>query len=306
MPTETPPPIGHNQGPPLIVGDQLSAHLEMTYAEITARATDLLENEQRFINVGDDNADSEATEFMVKVRSAWKTGDTNRLSERDPYETASGLVHAFFKTKILDPLQEMGVRINEAQKQYKLGVMRAAQEDAAEVLRQRVATEKAAAELAATKQREADELAKAAARAKKPERVAELKAAAETAQVEAIKTVQAANIAAESRAEASTVMATPAADLTRNRGKRGGVSSLREVVSVRDIDREKLGHWDNIHPEPDIVKLLPYIDDKALLAAANGWIAANKAAAEKATAAGAAQPIRGMVIFMDYTNVGRK
>lgn len=318
---EAGPGLGHNK-PPLPTEVEVEAFLQAEYAEIVTRATDLLAAEHRFDTVGSDEQDGEATEFMVKVRTAWKAGDGSRAKEKSVYDVLAGQVHGFFKTKVLDPLEAMGVRINEAQKQYKVGMLMAAEEVQREELRKRKAAEVEAARIAEVarlaakaKADEAAALEAAASRARNADRVAELTRQAEAARAAetaaaatAEETAITANAAAEQRAEAATALAAPAADKTRARGGRGGVSSLAEFTNFRDLDREKLGEvLPSNCPEwvpPGIIALLPFIPEPALETAVRGWIKANKAAADKA-AGGGAQPIRGVVLYTDYQNRGR-
>lgn len=290
--------IGHNRGPVLPAESTIDLYLETEYADNVTRANDLLAAESRFINVSSDDADSEATEFMVKVRTAWKTAEAGRVKEKAPFDDLAGRIHAFFKTRALDPLEAMGKRINEAQTNYKLGVLRAKQETDAENLRKQRAAEKAAADKALADRLEAERLALAAARARKPETVAALTQQAEQAAAVSEQSTMVASRAAEDRHEVQQAAAVPAADVTRARGGRGGVSSLRGTTSFRDLDSATI----------DLEVLRGHFPPAAFDQAMNSWIKANKGAADKAAASNDAkdQPIKGVVIYTSYSNVGRR
>lgn len=310
--TEAPAPPDHNKGPLYTTEKAILAYLGNQYGDIVERAKALLGREADFATVKDDESDSEATEFMVKVRAAWKAADGARVTEKSPYDDLAGLVHGWFKAPVLDPLQAMGVRINEAQTVYKVSVLQAEQETRADNLRKQQAAEKKAADDAAAAAKVAAEALAAANRARNPERKAELTAAVEAAVVVAEKTGQVFNDASRGRSEAQEALAAPAADLTRSRGSRGGVSSLASFHDFRDLDRAVLGELldkdgkkaKGVVP-PGILTLLPYIDEKHLDMAVRAYMAANKATVDAHIAA-KTQPINGVVIFENYRNRGHK
>lgn len=310
---DSPAPIGHNIAP-LITGEELEKYLATEYGPTLARAEELLAAESRFINVGTDQADADATEFMVKVRTGWKTAEAGRVKEKAPYDTAAGLVHAFFKTRVLDPLEALGARLNVAQTDYKKGVLWAELETRAAEAR-RLQKEEADRQKAADDARKlAEEAAQAAARARKPERVAELTAAAQALAETAATTTAEANRTSEARAEAEDAASAPAADMTRNRGKRGGVSSLATLVAFRDLNVELLGaaldaagkplKWPKGVTPPGILELLPYIKEAHLEAAVRDYVKGNRASVDRHIEAGT-QPIPGVVFYTDYQNRGR-
>ena len=291
------PTIGHNRGPRLPTEARIDEYLEAEYSPVIKRAADLLDAESRFINVGSDEADSAATEFMVKVRAAWKLAESNRSSEKTPYDVLAGRVHAFFKTKALDPLQALGERINQAQTDYKKGVLRAEM-----MTREAAAARAAAAEKAAKEKADADAKAArdaeiAAARARKPERVEELAKVAEAARETAQASQAGAQAIAVDRIEADQALAAPAADLTRSRGGRGGVASLATFVEVLELDRTKL-------VPRGIELLLPYIPEAALLKAAKDYEKANKATVAAHIKAGT-DAVPGVTYYEDMRNRGR-
>ncbi len=102
------------------------------------------------------------------------------------------------------------------------------------------------------------------------------------------------NKLAEQRAAAEAEANAPLADLTRARGEKGGVSSLRSFTSWRDIDRDNL----------DYAALGPYFTDKHLDAALKGYSDANKATVHNGIKTGK-QPIKGVVFYLDAKNSGR-
>lgn len=286
--------IGHNKGPVLPTENVVDSHLETTYQDEIDRATDLLAAESRFVTVTSDEADSAATEFMVKVRAAWRAAEAGRVKEKGPYDDLAGRIHSFFKTKALDPLEAMGKRINAAQTQFKLGILWATEEAERDRLRKVRADELAAATAAAADRKIADDLAAAAARARKPETIAALTEQAAVAAAVAEQSTVVAAQTAEVRHEVQKAAEAPAADKTRSRGGRGGVASLVGTTTFRDINVATI----------DLEKLREHLD---LEEAMKSWIKANKGAADKA--AGSVdpkdQPIKGVTIYTSYNNRGR-
>lgn len=310
-------PLDHNNPPNLLVGDELSEHLETAYAEDVNRTEELLDKGQKYLVIASDEEDAAATEFMVAVRARWKASEANRVAEKAPYDDNAGRVQGFFKTKVLDLLGlapsdprasfdpeartdlGLGPRINMAQTLYKRRKAeeerkRLAAEAAAKAEQERIA--KAAALKAENDAREAERVA---ARKRTEESRATAEAEATRLRTEADAARQVENRAAEERASAQTAAAAPAADLSRARGGRGGVSSLRTFLDFRDLDRDVIAG----HPLT-VAKLMPYIDDTALSKAVKGWIDANKGAASTA-AKGGDQPLAGVVIFENSKNAGR-
>ncbi len=330
------PGIGHNQ--PLRVGDELTAYLEETYAEDVARTEALMKRGEDFLVIATDEADAEATEFMVKVRARWKASEASRVAEKTPYDDNAGRVHAFFKAKVLDPLGLMpsdlgkrsfdpvkrtdiglGPRINMAQTIFKVEKAEAERKRRAEEARIAALAEErrrqeaeAARHAAAEAERKAQEAAASAARKRNEEtrqaaqaEAERLRLEAEAREREAANARQAENKAAEERAAAQASAGASMADMSRSRGERGGVASLKTHVDFRDIDRAELGRMpDPAARPPSILMLLPYLPDKALEQAVKGWIDANKASANTAIKTGV-QPINGVVIFESHRSSGR-
>lgn len=288
------PDIGHNRTIELIVGEALEFHLATNYSEVVNRAQELLAAGPTFSRVATDEDDSASTEFLVKLRACFKWAETSRVSEKEPYDTNAGIVHAFFKTRVLDPLTVLGAEINKAQTAFK--VAKAAEERRRREEAERVAREeeRKRREEAAKAEAEARAAEQAAARKRNEGARAAAEAEAAALRQRAEEARQAEERAAADRAEAQRAAAAPAAELSRARGERGGVSSLRENLTFRDIERDKI----------DLEILRPYFSDKALEQAVKGWIEANKGAAQVA-AKGGAQPIKGATIMIEHKSSGR-
>lgn len=284
----------------LRTGDALTEYLEDAYAADLVRVNELLEKGEKYLVIESDEEDAGATEFMVSVRSRYKDSEASRVKEKAPFLDAGGRVDGFFNTKVLDVLARapskkderfdpverndlgLGVRINRAQTIYKTAKLKREQEarDAAAAEARRIENEKRA---------EAMRLQQAADAAREQE-----------------------TAASEQRSAATAAAAAPAADITRERGERGGVSSLKTWVNFRDVDKQ--GMIDEVRTIASdagspaesltIFHLLPFIDDKALEKAVKGWIDANKGAAQSAIK-NKQQPMRCVVLFEDYKNAGR-
>jgi flagellar biosynthesis GTPase FlhF len=302
--------IGGNL-PPLKTGDDLTSYLEETYAEDVQRTQALMAKGVEFLTIGSDAEDEAATEFMVKVRARYKESEASRVKEKTPYDDSAGRVHAFFKTKVLDLLGlaptdkksfdpvtrtdlGLGPRINMAQTIFKTAKAEAERRRREEEARIAAEEERKRREAAEAAERAAREAERSAARKRSEESraVAEAEAAKRRAEADAAR--EAENKAAEERAAAQAAASAPMADLSRARGDRGGVSSLKTFTDFRDIDREKI----------DLEMLRPYLPDKALEQAVRGWIDANKAATATAIKTGN-QPIKGVVIFEAHRSSGR-
>lgn len=326
--------VGHN----LPTADAIVEELATRNADALQRTADLLAKGEEFFTIKSDEEDSAATEFMVKNRARWKASEADRVAEKSPWDDRAGAVHAFFKTRILDPLTGMGNKINDAQTAFKRAkaeeerVKREAEarrlrevEEAAR--REREAAERLQREAEETSRREAAareaqarKLAEEAAAAAGRKRSAESRAAAEAAAVEARKAADEAaarrrqeeadaaaareqraevalaeeNKLAEERARADEAASATLADLSRSRGGRGGVASLREFIDFRDINRETL----------DYRLLGPYFKDAAVEAALRAYADANKATVNTGIKTNN-QPVAGVVFFMNAKNAGR-
>lgn len=184
--------------------------------------------------------------------------------------------------------------------------------------RKRSASNKEAADKAAKEA--ADRAAKAKADQEAADRVAKAeqderdrKAKAEQDERDRL-ALEEENRLAEARARAEESAAATTADLSRARGGKGGVSSLREFVDFRDLDRKKLAVPLNMKGEPakgndedyppSICLLLPFITDAAIEKAVKDFEKANKATVLAGIKNGK-QPIYGVVYFLNSKAAGR-
>lgn len=303
--------LGHNNPPELLTGEDLTAYLERTYAEDLQRTEALMAKGEEFLVIKTDEEDAAATEFMVKVRARYKDSEASRVKEKSPYDDNAGRIHAFFKAKILDVLGlapsdkrtfdpvtrtdlGLGPRINMAQTLFKTEKAETERKRREEEARLAAEEERKRREAAQKAEREAREAELAASRKRNEAVRAEAEEKARVARAEADVAREAENKAAEERAAAQAAAAAPMADLSRARGERGGVSSLKTFVDFRDIDRDEI----------DLEMLRPYFKDKAFEDAVKGWIDANKGACTQAIKNGA-QPIKGVVIFEAHRSAGR-
>jgi len=193
----------------------------------------------------------------------------------------------------------------------------AAAELEAAAARKRNADNKAAAEAAAAEaRRKADEQAKRDAEAQaerdrlareaaERQRQEDAKLAADRAERDRL-ALEEENRIAQERSAAEEAANAKMADLSRSRGGKGGVSSLKEFVDWRDVNRDLMADMGpNDMGTPSIVKLLPYLTDAALDKALKDYVAANKGAVEKAARTGFRQPILGVTFFMNSKSAGR-
>src|ERR1700693_898342 len=218
------PPLDDN-APPVELGelpsvDEIIAYLEVNYSEVTARTREIVEKGAKYFVIRNDAEDSQATEFMASVRANWKTGETCRVKEKDPYYIREGAVHAWFRTHIIDPAAEVGKRIQSGQTEFKKAKMEAERKIREEEARRaREAEDKRRVEAARLEQ-EARESALAAGRKRNAEAIAKAEAEAAEKRRQADEARAAENKAAAERAEAEAAANAKAADLTRARGER--------------------------------------------------------------------------------------
>jgi hypothetical protein len=170
----------------------------------------------------------------------------------------------------------------------------------------RLAAEAAAAEA----QRIADEAAAAQAeedRKAEADRVEAQRLADQAAEAQAEADRAEENRLAEARSKAEEAAAARTADLSRARGGKGGVSSLREFVDFRDLKRDQLGVISpNAHQAiPSVCYLLPFLKDAALESAVKEYAKANKQTVADGIKTGR-QPLHGVVFFMNNRSAGRK
>lgn len=174
--------------------------------------------------------------------------------------------------------------------------------------RKRNAESKAAADKAAADAKAlADKLAKEKVEADRKALAEQVErdriAAAELAERDRL-ALEEENRIAQERSAAEDAAAATTADLSRARGGKAGVSSLKEFLDYRDMDREALGHWNDSQPEASIVKLLPFLTDAALDKAVKDWAKANQQTVKTGIKTGK-QPLPGVVFFINTKSAGR-
>lgn len=346
--------------------DEMEAYLMNAYRENIERTNAIMAKAPDFFTISTDEEDALATEFMVKVRAAWKAAEAARVAEKSPFDDLAGQVQAFFKKNILDPLgaappandkrdfspaerPDLGVgpRVHMGMTIYKRKIVEAerrrreeearllreaedkarrereeadhkAREEEARIAREarekREAAEREAreAEIAASRKRSEESRATAAAEAaaarlRAEEARRDEDARNRAAQIERDRldreNMEKENAAAQARAQAEIAASASAADLSRQRGIKGGVSSLREGIEFRDINRDALAAMPN-GVQPGIVELLPYLTDAALEAAARQYAKANRGTIERHLKA-RTQPVNGVIFYIGSTSSSR-
>lgn len=376
--------------------DDLVALLTAAHQGALDRVAEIEAKGAKYFTINSDEEDSRATEFLVPIRTRFKTSEADRVATKTRFDDLAGAVQAFFKSGILDKLGAapsnkteefdpmtsdqygVGPRITMAQTLYKrrkVAEEKKRREDEAARLRKieddaravreaeakrikdeadriaKAAKDKADAEAAERKRvadlaaKEAADLAAVAARkrseknkeaadaaaaeaariaeqARKDQEEADRVAAAEQAERDRVaqqeqETRDAAdreeeNRLAEERSAAEESAAASTADLSRSRGGKGGVASLKEFVDFRDLDRDKLGDCTRPDPSgnmadrkpPSICLLLPFIKDAALEAAVKDFAKANQHLVKTGIKSGQ-QPIHGVVYFLNTKSGGR-
>lgn len=392
--------------------DQLHELLLAENADALKRVDLLLNKGVEFLVIENDQQDSDATEFLVKLRARYKGSEADRIDTKSKFDDLAGSVQAFFQTKILQPLggapsnkneqfdpvqathYGMGVRITMAQTLYKrekaererkereanAARLREAERVAAERRKEEERVRRAEEDRIAAERREqarklqeeedrkaeqrrkaaqaeADRLAElelAASRKRNEKNRADADAAAAKAREDAKKRQEEAdrqaeidrkaaedraakqlaednrlaaereerdrlsreeeNKAAEARAAAEEAAAATTADLSRARGGKGGVSSLREFVDFRDVKIAEMAVMVDLEGKvvppgvpglpPSILLILPFIKDAAIESAIKDFEKANKATVMAGIKNGQ-QPVRGVTYFMNSKSAGR-
>ena len=273
----------HNVTGGMREGADLMTYLEEGFTDVVERVDELLSAETRLPTIVDPATESKATEYVKLIQSAIKLADQKRLAERAPYELASNQVHQFFK-KMTDSLGDLKKRVERSLTDYKVAIMREEQRKRDEAMRVAREAERARLLEAARLQAEADAAALAASRKRNAETRAAAEAEAERARKAATEAADNLSAAAETRANAEQEAAAPAADMTRARGQRGGVSSLAEFPDFRDIDRAML----------DLEALRFHFTTEAVEMALRSYMKANKGAID------AGQQIKGCTFFKNH------
>lgn len=313
-----PLPRDHNHPPGLLTGDDLRISVETEFADLLAKADELIASEERVpkgdagaLFCPDDAWEAKLTDIVRKMQAFNNSLDTARKARKAPYDEASEIIHNLFRRRMdamVDPrprgLNGYKHRVEGALTVYKsarrLAAQRAA-ERAAERARwierivfvgaflSNLSTFKTAADAADA----ADLLAE---KARGPKTNATANAAAATAAAAAAMAqqsqagiVEAAAPVSGKRAVAERVVATPAAALTQRRGDTG-LSSMREYVDARDVDRNTI----------DLEKLRQHLPIAAIEQAVRAYGAANSDMI-KGELANNRQPVRGVTYFIHET-----
>jgi|TARA_Y100000310_G_scaffold90877_1_gene88169 flagellar biosynthesis GTPase FlhF len=215
MMSDAAPDIGHNDPPsPVLEG------LRETYEKELARASELTIAFSRAPeSVDDEETAGKVGDFIKQFTAVIKSGKAAHKAEKEPYLTNGRIVDNFFKANLIEPMEKLKTSLVE-----RITVYERAKADEERRIRE-------AAE------REAREAAEEAAR----------KAAEAEAAMESEEDVDAALVAAEEAEEAQVAARKAAedadatnADLSRTRGQRGSVASLRTVMKGELVSREKL------------------------------------------------------------------
>lgn len=299
--TESVVAVGHNQPPEtLITGKELEQHITSTYAKILKRAQDLIDAEARFPAVIDNEEDDKkATEYVKQIQGCEAELDRVRLVAKAPYDTCSDFIHSTFRN-LMDKLKRptktapaaLKERIEAKMLAYKLKLK--AEEDERrrqEQLAAQRAEQQRLAE-AAEAQRLADEAARAAARVRDAETDAATRKAAEEAQIKAQAAIAHLQDAQAATAQATKAVEAPAADKTRARGERGGVSSVRQQADFQSIDRVNV----------DLEALRGHFTKEDIEKAVRSYINANRPRIEAhLKEPGTASPLAGVVFAWNYS-----
>lgn len=293
--------VGHNQPPEtLATGKQLESDILSTYEKILNRAQQLIDAEARLPAViTNEEQDAAATEYVKQIQACNKELDRVRLVAKAPYDTCSDFVHSTFRNfmdKLARPTRTspaaLKERVEAKQLAYKLELKR--QEEARreeEARKAREAEQQRLAE-AAEAQKKAEEAAAIAARQRDPETDRITKEAADKAAADAQQKLSALQDSQAVTAQAVKAVEAPAADMTRTRGERGGVSSLRQQAGLQSIDRLTV----------DLEALRGHFTKDDLEKAVRSYINANRPLIEAhLKEPGTASPLSGVKFAWDYS-----
>lgn len=208
--------MGHNLGDPAVA---LQSDLAERYGATMTRAQDLLDAAMRVPDViGDDETAGKVGDFIKQVMACMKNAEAARVKEKEPHLASGRTVDAWFK-KITDQLD---------------GTKRGIEKRLTVWLREKEAAERAAREEAARIEREAAEAARREAMA------AEQAIKDAASMDEAIAAEERRKKAQADADKAAREAEAKAAELSRNRGDMGSVSSLRTFWDFADLDRMTL------------------------------------------------------------------
>jgi hypothetical protein len=234
------PTVGHN-APPLVDIEDLKFKLRRDWAHLFVKLEDFEEAFYRWQNlhavkddsgnilrcvIADDDDQGKSGDFLSQINSWAKTidgpgNDSIRAKVKEPVLQASRIIDSTFKSDLADRFRVLATGVHGAMEQFaksKAAAARAAAEaERAEAFR-----------IAAEKQREADELAKLAAKRNADPDTLD-------------KAMEAEQAALDAQHEAALVPATApkASDASRTYGSLGSVSSLKTTWIV-EVENEAL------------------------------------------------------------------
>lgn len=233
--------------------DPLRERLQEDYDAAITRTKDLLDAVGRTpLEVNDDEMAGKISDFIKQLTGHRKSLDSMRVSEKEPYLAGGRAVDGFFK-----PMMD---KLDGGKKMIEQRITIYLRKKEAEERRRREAEEAHRREEEAKRRAEEERLrAEAEAAAKKVLDEADLDKAIE-AEAEAKRASEAADQAEADRLEAERAAQAKAAELSRNRGDLGSVSSLRTFWDF------EVTNYDRI----DLTVIAPYIAradlDKAIRA----------------------------------------
>jgi chemotaxis protein histidine kinase CheA len=213
MSITTPSGLGHNAGN---MAESLRDDLTEKHEGIRSRAAELIAASERVpASIDNDETAGKIGDFIKQITACHKAAEGARVAEKEPHLAASRVVDGFFKA-VTDPLEKAKKEIERRLTSY---------------LREKADAERKARDEAARIEREAAEAARKAA--EEAERQAKDSATLQTAIDAEVAAKQASADAERARKAAEA----NAAELSRNRGDYGSVSSLRTFWDFSDIDR---------------------------------------------------------------------
>ena len=182
-------------------------------------------------------------DFVQQFTAVIKSAEAAHKKEKEPYLTSGRTVDNFFKVNLIEPMKKLKAALVKRITVYE---------------RAKANEEKRIREAAEKEAREAAE--EAARKAAEAEAAMETDAEVDDALVKAEEAAAAQEAAAEAAAKASATNA----ELSRTRGQRGSVASLRTEWKGDLIDRDKL----------DLEALRQHIPEDALKKAINAFVKA--------------------------------
>lgn len=208
--------IGHNQPDP---AEALRDELNSRHGRIVARRDELLDAATRVPEViENDEMAGRVQDYVKQLAACFKTAETTRIGEKEPYLSGARIVDGFFKA-ITDPVEKVKRGIESRLTLY---------------LRKKADEERRARDEAARIAREAEE------RARKDAEAAAATATTETELAGAIDAEAVANQAQANATAAAEAAAAKPAELSRTRGDFGSVASLRATWTFADLDRNAI------------------------------------------------------------------